>query len=57
MTVRSQLSELGRRGFCLPPPYKIGSQNTPFKLGLTVFANALCREYLFWSKFNFFDQE
>ena len=35
MTVGSQMSELdlGGEGFFVPP-YKIGSQNTPYKLGL-----------------------
>ena len=32
MTIRSQMPELDRGGFA--PPYKIGSQNTPYKLGL-----------------------
>ena len=36
MTVRSQLPALhGGWGGCLPPPYKQGSQNTPYKLGLS----------------------
>ena len=36
MTVGSQMPELDRGGggFFAPPPYKIGSQNTPYKLGL-----------------------
>ena len=35
MTIGSQTSELGRGlGFYASPPYKIGSQNTPYKLGL-----------------------
>ena len=35
MTIGSQMPELDRGGglFC-PPPYKIGCQNTPYKLGL-----------------------
>ena len=32
MTTGSQMPELDRG---IPPPYKIGSQNTPYKLGLT----------------------
>ena len=35
MTVGSQMPELDREGaFLLPPLYKLGSQNTPYKLGL-----------------------
>ena len=36
MSVESQMSELDRLGgaFLPPPPYKIGSQNSPYKLGL-----------------------
>ena len=34
MTVGSQIPELDRRTFCPLPRYKIGSQNTPYKLGL-----------------------
>ena len=36
MIVGSQMPELDRRGgaFLPPPPYKIGSQNTPYKLEL-----------------------
>ena len=34
MSVGSQMPELDQGGlFC--PPYKMGSQNTPYKLGLT----------------------
>ena len=33
MTIRSQMPELNRGAF-LPPPNKIGCQNTPYKLGL-----------------------
>ena len=36
MTIGSQLPELERGLFC--PPYKIGSQNTPYKLGLIVLS-------------------
>ena len=36
-TVGSQMPELDRGAFC--PPYKIGSQNTPDKLGLKM----ICR--------------
>ena len=36
MSVGSQMPELDRGGGAfLPPPYKMGSQNTPYKLGLT----------------------
>ena len=34
MTVGSQMPELDRGTFCPPPPYKLGGQNTPYKLGL-----------------------
>ena len=34
MTIGSQMPELDQGGFFAPPPYKIGSQNTPDKLGL-----------------------
>ena len=36
MTVRKQMPELDRRGgfFAPPPTYKLGSQNTLYKLGL-----------------------
>ena len=34
MTVGSQMPELDQGGFFAPPPYKLGSQNTPYKLGL-----------------------
>ena len=36
MTIGRQMPELDRGAFCPPPPYKIGSQNTPYKLGLIV---------------------
>ena len=35
MTVGSQMKELDRGLFC-PPKYKIGRQNTPYKLGLNL---------------------
>ena len=35
MTIGSQMPELDRGAFLRPPPpYKIGCQNTPYKLGL-----------------------
>ena len=35
MTVGSQIPELDRGLFCpAPPSYKLGSENTPYKLGL-----------------------
>ena len=34
MTIGSQMPELDLGAFCPPPPQKIGSQNTPYKLGL-----------------------
>ena len=36
MTVRSQMPELDLEAFSPPPPppYKLSSQNTPYKLGL-----------------------
>ena len=37
MTVRSQMPELHGGGGLLCPLYKIGSQNTPYKLGLNIF--------------------
>ena len=39
MTIGSQMPELDRGAF-LSPPYKIGSQNTPYKLGLTTKGGA-----------------
>ena len=33
MTIGSQMPELDQQGF-FAPPYKIGRQNTPYKLGL-----------------------
>ena len=41
MTIGSQLPELDCGGglFCPPPRYKIGSQNTPYKLGLSLTVN------------------
>ena len=35
MTIGSQMPELDRGLFC--PPYKIGCQNTPYKLGLNQY--------------------
>ena len=35
MTVGSQMPESDRRAFLPPSPYKLGGQNTPYKLGLT----------------------
>ena len=35
MTIGSQMPELDRGAFFVPPPpYKIGTQNTPYKFGL-----------------------
>ena len=34
MTIGSQMLELDWGAFLHPPPYKIGCQNTPYKLGL-----------------------
>ena len=37
MTVESQMAELEREGlFAPPPPHKIGGQNTPHKLRLSL---------------------
>ena len=38
MTIGGQMPELDRVGSCFvpPSPYKIGSQNTPYKLGLNL---------------------
>ena len=38
MTIGSQMPELDRGGFFARPPYKIGRQNTPYKLGLKLSA-------------------
>ena len=35
MTIGSQMPELDREASPPPPPYKIGCQNTPYKLGLS----------------------
>ena len=35
MAIGSQMPEFDRGAFLPPPPYKIGSQNTPYKLGLS----------------------
>ena len=37
MTVGCQMPELDRGLFAPLPPYKLGSQNTPYKLRLTVY--------------------
>ena len=37
MSVGNQMPELDWGLFAPPPPYKIGSQNTSYKLGLTFF--------------------
>ena len=34
VTIGSQIPELDPRGLFCPPPYKIGNQNTPYKLEL-----------------------
>ena len=44
MTIGSQMPELDWGGGFFAPPYKIGSQNTPYKLGLT--ANRIHSKYL-----------
>ena len=36
MTIGSQMPELDRWGDFFAPPYKIGCQNTPYKLGLII---------------------
>ena len=36
ITIGSQMPELDRGGFFAPTPYKIGCQNTPYKLGLNL---------------------
>ena len=42
MTVESQMPELDRGGgFFAPPPYKLGSQNTPYKLRLNQTAEEM----------------
>ena len=40
MTIGSQMPELDPRGggAFAPPPYKIGSQNTPYKLGVVIMS-------------------
>ena len=40
MTVGSQMPELDQGAF-LPPPYKMGSQNTTYKQGLKAFCTIL----------------
>ena len=40
MTIRSQMPELDRGG----GPYKIGSQNTPYKLGVIEVVDS-CRDF------------
>ena len=45
MTIGSQMSELDLGGFLPPLPYKIGCQNTPYKLGLKVN----CKGFTRWS--------
>ena len=50
MTVGSQMPELDRGGF--PLPYKIGSQNTPYKLGLK--SNFKCKYWFIFASFNVF---
>ena len=42
MTIESQMPELDRGLFCPPPPYKIGCQNTPYKLGLKILDENDC---------------
>ena len=37
MTIGSQMPELDRGAFLPPPPYKIGGQNTPYKLRLNLY--------------------
>ena len=47
MTIGSQMPELDLGPFLPPPPYKIGSQNTSYKLGLkpvTVLSNDIIGE-------------
>ena len=39
MAVGSHMSELDWAAFCPPPAYKLGCQNTPYKLGLNRFPN------------------
>ena len=48
MTIGSQMPELDRGGgggaIC-PPPYKIGSQNTPYKLGLSCYVTRNTQDF------------
>ena len=44
MTIGSQMPELDQASFC-PPPHKIGSQNTPYKLGLNTAAFIPFRDF------------
>ena len=46
MSVGSQMVELDRGAFPPPPPYKIGSQNTPYKLELITHACSLSTSVL-----------
>ena len=48
MTVGSQMPELDWGAFS-PPPYKIGCQNTPYKLGLTLFSS---ENIISWTNYN-----
>ena len=56
MTIRSQMPELDRGGlFAPPPPYKIDSQNTPYKLGLKIGFWKICHPLeVFSSKVNLY---
>ena len=46
MTIGSQMPELDRGTLFAPPPYKIGSQNTQYKLRL-VNSNTFFQEVVF----------
>ena len=48
MTVGSQMPELDRDGGFLPPPYKIDSQNIPYKLGLITIKMQIALRPIQW---------
>ena len=45
-TIRSQMPELDRGAFFALPRYKIGCQNTPYKLGLSSLISSQTEVYM-----------